>query len=74
LNILDAVPSMAETFDFVFCRNVMIYFDEATKERLLRNFYRCLVPGGILVIGASESLAGIPHPFRPAAPSVFRKG
>jgi chemotaxis protein methyltransferase CheR len=74
LNILEPISSMAGLFDFIFCRNVMIYFDDPTKERLVRNFHRCLAPGGYLFVGASESLSGIPHSFDSAAPSIYHKG
>jgi len=40
-----------ETFDIIFCRNVMIYFDNPTKEKLLQKFYRSLNPGGYFIIG-----------------------
>jgi chemotaxis protein methyltransferase CheR len=40
-----------EKFDIIFCRNVMIYFDNPTKEKLLQNFYHALNPGGYLIIG-----------------------
>ncbi|MBI5015443.1 MAG: protein-glutamate O-methyltransferase CheR [Deltaproteobacteria bacterium] len=73
LNILDEVSSFRGVFDAVFCRNVMIYFDEPTKVRLLRTFHSCLVPGGHLLIGASETLSGLPHPFLPVGPSAYRR-
>ncbi len=43
-------------FDIVFCRNVLIYFDEPTKAQITEKMARCLTPGGILIIGATESL------------------
>jgi chemotaxis protein methyltransferase CheR len=44
--------------DAVFCRNVMIYFDEEEQKRLVNKFHRSLVPGGYLLLGHSESLYG----------------
>ena len=43
-------------FDLIFCRNVMIYFDQATKDALVQRFYDATVPGGYLLIGHSEGL------------------
>ena len=50
-------------FDFIFCRNVMIYFDRDTREILVNRFFNELKSGGYLIIGHSESLNGIKHPF-----------
>ena len=50
--------------DIIFCRNVMIYFDEAEQKRLVEKFYRCLNPGGYLLIGHAESLFGLTAKFR----------
>lgn len=56
LNLLEQWP-IRGTFDAIFCRNVMIYFDEPTKERLQTRLADHLVPGGFLYIGHSERLA-----------------
>ena len=50
--------------DFIFCRNVMIYFDEPEQKRLIDKFYRCLNPGGYLFVGHAESLFGLTDRFR----------
>jgi chemotaxis protein methyltransferase CheR len=50
--------------DVIFCRNVMIYFDEAEQKRLVDKFYRCLNPGGFLLVGHAESLFGLTDKFR----------
>jgi chemotaxis protein methyltransferase CheR len=50
--------------DFIFCRNVMIYFDEAEQKRLIDKFYRCLNPDGYLFVGHAESLFGLTDRFR----------
>jgi chemotaxis protein methyltransferase CheR len=50
--------------DIIFCRNVMIYFDEAEQKRLISKFYRCLNADGYLFVGHAESLFGLSDRFR----------
>ena len=50
--------------DIIFCRNVMIYFDEAEQKRLIDKFYHCLNPEGYLFVGHAESLFGLSTKFR----------
>jgi chemotaxis protein methyltransferase CheR len=49
--------------DVIFCRNVMMYFDEAEQKRLVEKFYRCLNPGGYVLVGHAESLLGLTKKF-----------
>src|SRR5437868_11640253 len=49
--------------DIIFCRNVMMYFDEAEQRRLVEKFHRCLAPGGYLLVGHAESLLGLTDKF-----------
>jgi len=49
--------------DIIFCRNVMMYFDEPEQRRLVEKFYRCLSPGGYLLVGHAESLLGMTDKF-----------
>ncbi len=51
--------------DIIFCRNVLIYFDEKAKQKAVSNLYNNLNPGGFLFIGASESLHNVTRAFRP---------
>ena len=60
-------------FDVIFCRNVMIYFDRRTQEDLVRRLHECLRPGGYLLVGHSESLSGVDHPFAYIRPAVYRR-
>jgi chemotaxis protein methyltransferase CheR len=59
--------------DFIFCRNVMIYFDKPTQERLVQRFYDLLAPGGMLFTGHSESLTGVRHKFQYVQPTIYAK-
>jgi chemotaxis protein methyltransferase CheR len=60
-------------FDAIFCRNVMIYFDNTVRKNLLDEIFRLLRPGGYLFLGHAESLAGITSGFRSVQPSVYLK-
>ncbi len=57
----------------IFCRNVMIYFDEETKEKVVKKFYDSLEPGGFLFISHSETLSTINTEFKLYKPAVYRK-
>jgi len=50
--------------DVIFCRNVMMYFDEPEQKRLIEKFYRCLNPRGYLFVGHAESLLGLTEKFQ----------
>jgi chemotaxis protein methyltransferase CheR len=71
-NLMDT-PSPAQPFHVIFCRNVMIYFNKETQEQLVNRFASCLVPGGYLLIGHSESLTGLKHPYDYIKPAVYRR-
>ena len=64
---------MRGAFDVIFCRNVMIYFDKPTQERLVTRFTALLAPGGHLMVGHSESLSGLRHDLDYVQPATYRK-
>jgi chemotaxis protein methyltransferase CheR len=72
LNLLE-VTRLARTFDFIFCRNVMIYFDRDVRQRVVSMLERHLAPGGVLFVSHSESLNGISHGLRWMAPAVYQR-
>jgi chemotaxis protein methyltransferase CheR len=55
INLVDPQWPMKDRFDAIFCRNVMIYFDRDTRQRLVESFHALLKPGGLLFVGHSES-------------------
>jgi chemotaxis protein methyltransferase CheR len=59
--------------DCIFCRNVVIYFDRATQEKLFRKLTEKLVAGGYIFLGHSESLHQMDLPLVPVAPALYRK-
>lgn len=61
-------------YDLIFCRNVMIYFDQDTKNKLIDKFYNALTPGGYLFIGHSESVQRDKTNFNYIQPSIYQKG
>ena len=70
-NLMDPIRFRTK-FDVIFCRNVMIYFDQPTKDALVRRFYDATVPGGYLMISHSENLSK-DTPYTTVAPSTFQK-
>lgn len=71
-NLMDPLP-FKRPLHVVFLRNVMIYFDEATKRKIIDKIYDCIVPGGYLFIGASEAIDRNATGFRFVRPSIYRK-
>ncbi|MFH1841953.1 MAG: protein-glutamate O-methyltransferase CheR [bacterium] len=73
LNLMDKAFQFKKSFDIVFCRNVMIYFDNITRDSLVRRFADCMKPGGYLFIGHSETLGRDNKMFGYVKPAVYRK-
>lgn len=63
-NLLDSMTMLGQ-FDFVFCRNVLIYFEEKTKADILERMARQLAPDGYLFLGGAETVIGITESFKP---------
>jgi chemotaxis protein methyltransferase CheR len=71
-NLMNQLP-FRKPLHVVFIRNVMIYFDEGTKLKLLENIYDKMVPGGYLFIGSTESMVSNNAGFKYVQPSIYRK-
>lgn len=70
MNLMDDWP-MKGPFDVIFCRNVMIYFDQDTQSRLVNRMASLLTPGGTLYVGHSESLANLRHGLKTLGPATY---
>ncbi|MGB3272679.1 MAG: protein-glutamate O-methyltransferase CheR [Xanthobacteraceae bacterium] len=64
LNLLQSFAHLG-TFDVIFCRNVLIYFDQPTKRKLFTALSKAIEPDGVLVLGAAETVIGLSDAFRP---------
>jgi len=69
--ITDPLPS--KRFDAILCRNVLIYFDLATKEKVVHRLSKALKKDGLFIIGGSESLSGLNHELKYIEPSLYCK-
>ena len=72
LNLNEALPNLG-LFDFIFLRNVMIYFNDETKRQVVARLVLALKPGAFFCVGHSESLNGICQELEQVAPSIYRK-
>ena len=71
-NLLDQEFLAGQQYDFVFCRNLLMYFDQASRTRALNAVHRLLGPGGILLVGAAEQSLAVEHGFISAnLPNAF---
>ena len=64
LNLLQDFSHLGK-FDVIFCRNVLIYFDQDTKAGIFRRLAKAFEPDGMLLLGAAETVVGISDAFRP---------
>jgi chemotaxis protein methyltransferase CheR len=74
LNLMDNAYPVGSDFDFIFCRNILIYFDKATQEAVLARLCNHLRDGGYLVLGHSESAVGVALPVTAVVNNIFQKG
>ncbi len=71
INLLDRDWPIRTTFDVIFCRNVMIYFDQPTQKSLVAQFHKFLANNGFLIIGHSESLLASQDLFRSIGNTIY---
>ncbi len=71
-NLMNRFP-FRSTFDMIFCRNVMIYFDYQVQQEVLNKLYEVLTQGGVLFIGHSEGLVNKRHRFQYVQPTIYVK-
>lgn len=74
LNLMNKTFPFSKSFHLITCRNVMIYFDQPTRNALVRRFYDNTAPGGYLFIGHSETLRNDQCPYEYVRPAIYRKG
>lgn len=73
INIVQPLPEGLGTFDVIFLRNVLIYFNNEEKQRIVQRLVSQLQPGGLLFIGHAESIHGFDLPLRLLNPSVYER-
>lgn len=73
LNLIDDAYPADRDFDVIFCRNILIYFDKPTQNKVLSNLCEHLRPGGYLILGHSESIVGVDLPVRPVGHTLFQR-
>lgn len=73
INLMDEMYSQPADFDVIFCRNVIIYFDKPTQEKILRHLTTHLKRGGFLFLGHSETIHGMNIDVETTAPTIYRK-
>ena len=71
LNLID-LPDLGQRFDVIFCRNLLIYFDQRAQQAAVAALERHLAPGGYLFISHSEGLNAVTHALQWVAPGVYR--
>jgi chemotaxis protein methyltransferase CheR len=73
LNFMDEHYAINDSFDIIFCRNVLIYFDRDTQEQVISKLCTKLKPDGIFFLGHSESITNFNVPLLQIKPTIFRK-
>ncbi len=73
MNLMDERYPVGDPMDIIFCRNVLIYFDKPTQEKVVRRLAECLRPGGWMFLGHSESITGFDLPLKTVSNTVFQR-
>jgi chemotaxis protein methyltransferase CheR len=73
MNFMDHNYQMNGDFDFIFCRNVLIYFDKENQREVINKLCKQLKPGGLLFLGHSESIVGMKFPLHQLKPTVYQR-
>ncbi|MFO7842862.1 MAG: protein-glutamate O-methyltransferase [Bacteroidales bacterium] len=73
LNFMDENYNISDVYDVIFCRNVLIYFNRDTQEKVINKLCYKLKKGGYLFIGHSESILGMDVPLEQIKPTIFRR-
>ncbi|UZR99680.1 CheR family methyltransferase [Chondrinema litorale] len=73
LNFMDDYYDISFKFDVVFCRNVLIYFNKPTQEKVIRKISRKIKTGGYLFLGHSETIIDMNLPLQQLGPTIFQK-
>ncbi len=73
LNLMDTEYRLADHFDIIFCRNVLIYFERDIQEKVVRRLSERLQPDGLLFLGHSESIINFKLPLVQIMPTIYRK-
>ncbi len=73
MNLMDPKYQVGNPMHIIFCRNVLIYFDKPTQSDVLTRLCDCLLPGGYMFIGHSESITGIDLPLKQVSNTVFQR-
>ncbi|MBA4055854.1 MAG: chemotaxis protein CheR, partial [Marivirga sp.] len=73
LNLNGKNYRLTNTFDFIFCRNVTIYFNAKTRNEVLERILLKLKPGGYLFLGHSETALGTSLPLKSIQPTIYQK-
>ena len=73
MNLMDDKYPVGDAMHMIFCRNVLIYFDKPTQSAVLTRLCNCLVKGGYMFIGHSESITGFDLPLKQVSNTVFQR-
>ena len=73
-NLMNTTFPFKQSFQMIFCRNVMIYFDKPTRDALVGRYHQITEPGGYLFIGHSETLGRSQTRYKYLQPALYQKG